>query len=605
MPRQLLVPLTAALAALATQAGPAAQTRPVDPIRYTLRFPAPHTHYVEIEADVPTGRRPEIELMMAVWTPGSYLIREYARHVERVSAAAPDGRPLAVTKTRKNRWRIQTGGAPSVRVAYRVYGREMSVRTNWIDADLAMLNGAPTFLTIAGDTRRPHEVRLELPAAWAATATALAPASGSPHHYVAADFDELVDSPIVAGNPAIYRFEVSGVPHQLVNVGEAGVWNGPASARDVEAIVRTTTAFWGVVPYERYVFLNMITEAGGGLEHKNSTLLMTSRWRTRARKDYLGWLALVAHEFFHAWNVKRLRPAALGPFDYENEVYTEDLWISEGFTDYYGDLLVRRAGLSTDEEYLKELSTLVRTLQTTPGRLVQPASLSSFDAWIRQYRPDENSPNVSISYYTKGAVVAFLLDAHIRRATSGARSLDDVMRLAYRRHAGARGFASQEFRQAASEVAGTDLGSWFAHAVDGTGELDYQDALDWFGLRFKGSDEKGREPKAWLGAATKNDAGRLVVTEVRRGTPAYEAGLNVDDEILAIGEFRVRADQLDGRLEKYRPGDRVSLLVARREQLRRIDLTLGADPGDSWQLEVRPDATPEQRARLHTWLGGT
>jgi predicted metalloprotease with PDZ domain len=603
--RHIVLPLTAALSVLAGAAGPAAQTRPVEPIRYTLRFPAPHTHYVEIEADVPTGRRPEVELMMAVWTPGSYLVREYARHVERVTAALPDGRPLAVAKTRKNRWRIQTQGASSIRVAYRVYGREMSVRTNWIDADMAMLNGAPTFLTLAGDARRPHEVRLELPAAWAASATALAPApGGAPHHYVAADFDELVDSPIVAGNPSTYRFEVAGTPHELVNVGEAGVWDGPTSARDVEAIVRATTAFWGVVPYERYVFLNMITEAGGGLEHKNSTLLMTSRWRTRTRRDYLGWLALVAHEFFHAWNVKRLRPAALGPFDYENEVYTEDLWISEGFTDYYGDLLVRRAGLSTDEEYLKELSALVRALQTTPGRLVQPASLASFDAWIRQYRPDENSPNVSISYYTKGAVVAFLLDAHIRRATSGARSLDDVMRLAYRRHAGARGFASQEFRQTASEVAGADLSAWFAHAVDGTGELDYRDALDWFGLRFKGPDDKGREAKAWLGAGTKNDAGRLVVTEVRRGTPAHEAGLNVDDEILAIDEFRVRADQLEARLEKYRPGDRVSLLVARRDQLRRIEATLGADPGDPWQLEVSPDATPDQRARLRAWLGG-
>jgi hypothetical protein len=178
--RHIVLPLAAALSVLAGAAGPAAQTRPVEPIRYTLRFPAPHTHYVEIEADVPTGRRPEVELMMAVWTPGSYLVREYARHVERVTAALPDGRPLAVAKTRKNRWRIQTQGASSIRVAYRVYGREMSVRTNWIDADMAMLNGAPTFLTLAGDARRPHEVRLELPAAWAASATALAPAPAGP-----------------------------------------------------------------------------------------------------------------------------------------------------------------------------------------------------------------------------------------------------------------------------------------------------------------------------------------------------------------------------------------------------------------------------------------
>jgi predicted metalloprotease with PDZ domain len=286
--------------------------------------------------------------------------------------------------------------------------------------------------------------------------------------------------------------------------------------------------------------------------------------------------------------VKRLRPIELGPFDYQNEVHTRSLWISEGFTDYYGELLVQRAGLSTREEYLEGLSNQIEALQTTPGRLVQSAEAASFDAWIRQYRPDENSPNVSISYYTKGAVIAFLLDARIRKATSGAKTLDDVMRGAYEKYSGARGFTPEEFRQVAEQVSGVNLQRFWETAVEGTTELDYSEALDVFGLRFKAVDppKPDKPAKSWLGASTRNDDGRLVVSQVRRGTTGYEAGLNVDDEILAIDGYRVRADRLDARLEQYRPGDKVTILVARREQLMKLELTLAAEPPKSWRLEA-------------------
>ncbi len=267
---------------------------------------------------------------------------------------------------------MQTGGAPSVTVRYRVYGREMSVRTNFIEADFALINGAATFLTLADDTGpRPHEVALTLPAAWKTTMTGLpAAADGLAHHYRAADFDTLVDSPIVAGNPAVYEFAVKGKPHFLVNVGEGGVWDGPRSAADAQKIVETQAAFWGHLPYDKYVFINMITEGTGGLEHRNSTVLMTSRWRTRTRRGYVDWLSLVSHEFFHAWNVKRLRPVELGPFEYERENYTKTLWVAEGLTDYYADLLAVRAGVITPEESLGALSETIASLQTTPGRLV-------------------------------------------------------------------------------------------------------------------------------------------------------------------------------------------------------------------------------------------
>jgi predicted metalloprotease with PDZ domain len=578
-----------------------ADAQSLSPIVYTLRFPAPQTHYVEIDASVPTDGRPEIEVMMAVWAPGSYLVREFARHVEDLRAESPGGERLAVARTRKNRWSIATRGAASVTVGYRLYCREMSVRTNWVEARFALLNGAATFVTLVDGHARPHEVRVELPPEWKTTASPLSPAPGGlPHRYLAADFDTLVDSPLLAGNPAIYEFTAGGVPHRLVNEGEGGVWDGPRSARDVQTIVETNLRFWGSLPYPRYVFFNLITESGGGLEHKDSTVMMTSRWRTGTRKDYVGWLGLVSHEYFHAWNVKRMRPAELGPFDYEQEVHTTNLWIAEGFTDYYDGLMLRRSGLSTRDEYLEQLSNSIRDLQSTPGRLVSSASQSSFDAWIRQYRPDENSPNVSISYYTKGAVVAFLLDAHIRAVTSGTKSLDEVMRLAFARYSGDRGYTQAQFRQVASEVAGTDLSDWFAAAVDSTVELSFDEALEWFGLRFRKVEP--RADKGWIGATTRTDNGRLVVSQVRRGTPAFDAGLNVDDEILAIDEYRVRPDQLDSRLEQYRPGQAVSLLVSRRERLLRLDVTLGEERPRGWSLETLPDATPEQQARLKAWL---
>ncbi len=598
LPRLLVV-----LVLMTHAAAAHAQTAP-EPIRYTLSFPAPQTHYVEVTAIVPTGRRADVDLMMAVWTPGSYLVREYSRHVEAVTATGPDGRALDVDKSKKNHWRVTTGGAPSITLKYRVYCREMSVRTNWVESDFALINGAPTFITLADLAPRPHEIVINPAAGWKRSVTALPEMGGGDHRYRAPDYDTLVDSPMVVGNPSVYDFEVDGKKHQLVDVGEGGVFDGARAAKDLESIVKEDRRLWGFLPYDRYVFFNMITEAGGGLEHKSSTVLMTNRWSTRTRRAYLSWLELASHEYFHAWNVKRLRPAELGPFDYENENITRSLWVAEGFTDYYAGLQVHRAGLSTRDEYLEGLSNAIEGLQTTPGRLVQSAAMASFDAWIRFYRPDENSSNASVSYYTKGAVIALLLDAKIRKATNGAKSLDDVMRTEYQKFSGPKGYTPDDFRAVAEQVAGINLKPFWASAVESTSELDYTETLDTYGLRFKPEPPKAAPGKPWLGISTRNDNGRLVVTNVQRGSPADVAGINVDDEILAIDDFRVRADRLENRLEQYKPGDKVSALVARREELVRIGVTFGTEPPKGWRVEVRPDATDTQRHLLDGWSRG-
>jgi predicted metalloprotease with PDZ domain len=581
--------------------------QPLEPIRYTLSFSAPQTHYVEIDAVIPTDGQPQVDLMMAVWTPGSYLVREFERHVEAVTALGAGGARLPLEKTRKNRWRITTNGARTVSLRYRVYCREMSVRTNWVDDQFALINGAPTFITLVDQRARAHEVRLQLPAGWSRSLSGMPAASPEPNHYRAADYDTLVDSPIVAGNPAVYDFTVQGKPHHLVNIGEVGLWDGARAAQDLAKVVQKTADLWANLPYDRYLFFNIIGAPANGIEHKNSTVLNTDRMSTRTRGAYLGWLGLASHEYFHTWNVKRLRPIELGPFDYENEVYTKGLWFAEGVTDYYGDLQVHRAGLSTREEYLSDLSNQISGLQTTPGRLVQPVETASYDAWIEYYRPDENSVNTSISYYVKGAVIGFLLDARIRRATDGARSLDDLMRLMYQRHSGARGFTPQDLRAAALEVAGPaardDLQRWLARALETTDELEYSEALDLLGLRFRPASDNRR---AWLGLNTRVDNGRTIVTQIRRGTPAFEAGFNVDDEIVAIDDIRVPAGQLDTRIGQFQPGNKVSVLITRRDLERRLNVTLGTEPPQPpqpWSLEIKQDGSAQQRTRLEAWLG--
>src|SRR5262249_48695817 len=319
--RRSLAPL-----ALLILGAAAASAQPLAPIRYTVRFTAAQTNYLEVEAFVPTDGRASLEMLMAVWTPGSYLVREYERNVEDVKAF--DGATaLTIDKTQKNRWRSATDGAREVRLTYRVYSHEMTVRNNWVEADFAMMNGAPTFMTIASDVARPdagpdgpaytwsrkpvarvHDVALELPAAWKTSITGMLGApDGRPHHYVAADFDTLVDSPIIAGNPVVHAFTAAGKPHVLVDVaaGDAdAVFDGARAARDLQRIVETDVAFWGSLPYDKYVFFNVLT-GSGGLEHKNSVMMMASQWATGTRDKYVEWLDLASHEYFHLWNVKR------------------------------------------------------------------------------------------------------------------------------------------------------------------------------------------------------------------------------------------------------------------------------------------------------------
>lgn len=455
-----------------------------EPITYTVRFPTPDKHLADVEARYPTDGRATIDLMMPVWTPGFYRVENYAGQVQNLSAKTPDGQSLKVEQPKKNRWTIQTGGAKTVVVSYQLKCESRSVTTNWVGDDLLVLNGGAAFPTLVESEKRPHDVRLELPAKWKQSMTGLDPApDGKPNHYRAADFDTLVDSPIVAGNPDVHTFDVDGTKHFVVNVGEITGWDGKRAAADLEKVVREHNRMWGFLPFKRYLFLCVFRRGGGGLEHLNSTLVTCSATGMRTPGAYLGWLNFISHEYFHAYNAKRLRPVELGPFDYEKEPRTSGLWVAEGLTVYYDTLVTTRAGLGTTKDYLARLSGNIDKLQKSPGRLKQTLEESSLDVWTSSFS-GIGSSDKTVSYYVKGPVVGFLLDAKVRKATNGAKSLDDVMKLAYKRYGGEKGFTAEQFRKTAEEVAGVDLQKWFQSALASTDELDYAEALDWFGLRF-------------------------------------------------------------------------------------------------------------------------
>ena len=471
----------------------AADAQSAGRIAYTLRVPAPDSGTLDVTARIPTGGRDSVVLMLPIWSPGFYRVEDYAGKIQAISATGPGGDTLALRRwpAPGNRWTVRTSGAPVVTVTYRLVADGHSVTTDWVGPALGVVCGPATFITLADMARRSYEVTLVPPAVWPRAATGLAPAPGGrSDRWIAPDYDDLVDEPIVAGDLSVHAFDVRGHRFELVDVGQPAAWDGARAAADLARMVRANDLVWRDLPFRRYVFLDVFRRGGGGLEHKNSTLL-TAFDRAATPEGYRRWLEFVAHEYVHAFNVKRLRPVELGPFDYEREPHTASLWEAEGVTTYLADLALARANLSTPEQFLADISEQIADLQSEPGRLVQTVAQSSLDVWSNSFS-GINADSSTVSYYVKGAVLGFLLDATVRHASGGRRSLDDVMRVAYRRYGGARGYTPGQFAAVAGEVAGADLTAWFRRAVDSTAELDYGEALDWFGLRFGDPAASGR-----------------------------------------------------------------------------------------------------------------
>jgi predicted metalloprotease with PDZ domain len=568
-------------------------------IVHRLAIPAPQNHFVEVEA-VLAGEFPaELVLFMPVWAPGSYLVREYARHVERLSVEAP----AQVTKIRKNAWRVEPRGAARVVVRYRVYANELTVRTSHVDETHAFLVGAGIFLGIEGHLDAGARVELEAPPAWR-VATSLKAVEGG---FEARDFDTLVDSPIALGTHREERFTVLGVPHRYSIWPADGVPERKLSqlVKDTATLLeKEASLFGGAFPYDAYeLLLHISPRARGGLEHRASAALIAAPASFTSRAGYLDVLSLVAHEVFHAWNVKRIRPAGLTPYRYEEECYTRLLWWFEGATSYYDWRVLALAGVCTVEEYLDHLAGELAYLDGTPGRLVQALEETSFDAWIKLYRPDENSTNSTVSYYRKGEVVCALLDLEMRARTSGRVTLDHVLAHLWTEYGARERPVPEDGMQAIFEhVAGVPLGDLFDAWIRSAAELDPTASLARVGLTLERS-SRAEAPACSLGVRVRTEGGRGIVASVTRDSAAARAGIDAGDELLGVGGARVDGANVEATLRGRAAGDAVEVLVARDGRLLTRRATLDPARLDVVKLVASREALPAARTAFRAWLG--
>ena len=597
-------------------------------ISFTIAMPRPHTHLFEIDVAIKRGPNSTVpateQLVMPVWTPGSYLIREFERNVQDFASSDAGGQALKWEKINKTTWRITTGGAREWHARYQVYANELSVRTSELNSSHAFWNNANLLMYLDGFLKSPSTVRVLTPDVWK-VATGLPGVPGQRNTFRAENFDVLYDSPFEASNFKSILFNVKGIPHRIVIDGE-GNYDPERMRRDVQKIVETQVELMGgEIPYRDYTFiLHLRNNAGGGLEHANSTALGYPRFGFRIRTgdrstsaapittggfepDYRGFLSLVSHEFFHLWNVKRIRPDALGPFDYTQENYTKLLWVAEGVTDYYADVTLRRAGLITEGDFLAATARSIQSLQNTPGRLEQSVEDSSFDTWIKFYRADENSINSQVSYYDKGAILGLLLDLEIRKRSNGAKSLDDVMRYLYSEFfKKERNYTPADFQKASEQMAGSSLEEFFAKYVRNTEELDYNAALAAAGLRLDtGITRVDGKPveRVFFGADLTQDEDRLIVRRVYAGSPAYEQGLNAGDQIVAIDNMRVTRDFFNARIAEKKPGDLINLTIFRSDDLSTLLIKLGGRAEGTYRITALPAQTELQKQIYRAWLG--
>ncbi len=581
--------------------------------------PALHLFDVTLTIAKPAAEGQQVSL--PAWIPGSYMIREFARNIVSISASC-DGRKVRLTKLDKHSWRA----APckgELQIQYQVYAWDLSVRAAHLDQTHGFFNGTSVFLKVQGKEALPHIVDIQPPegeayARWR-VATSLPEHKARRHRfgtYIASDYDELIDHPVEMGEFELIRFDAHGVPHEMAITGRVPKLDKVRLANDLKKICEVQIAFFEpsskAAPMERYVFLTLaVGEGYGGLEHRSSTALICARndlpviGQADMSDAYRSFLGLCSHEYFHTWNVKRIKPAVFAPYDLSEENYTTLLWLFEGFTSYYDDLMLLRSGVIDSGAYLKLIEKTINNVQRGSGRLKQSIAESSFDAWTKYYRQDENAPNAIVSYYAKGSLVALLLDLVIRRDTHGRRSLDDVMRALWRRYGrdfystkGGRGVTEQDVETLFDEITGLTLKSVFDQAVRGTRDLPLAEVFAAFGIDMADR-RKALAPS--MAVRTQRDGSHCKLGAVHEGGAAHKAGLSAGDLLVAIDGLRVTSGNLDGLLQRYRVGDKIAVHAFRRDELMQCELTLESDAAPQFTLEPREKPVAGVKLRKN-WL---
>jgi predicted metalloprotease with PDZ domain len=587
------------------------------PIRYSIVPKQPAAHLFEVTVTVtdpdPAGQR----FMLPVWIPGSYMVREFARNIVTLRAVNEAGRKVRVEKIDKHTWQAApVNGALTLR--YEVYAWDMSVRAAHLDDTTGFFNGTSVFLVPQGHEDAPCVVDIQKPAGAAyrtwRVATALSEGRGTKRYgfgeYTAQNYDELADHPVTLGEFTLATFKAHGVPHDIVIAGRVVSLDMARLAADLKRICEAQIALFEPkskkAPMDRYVFMTQAVSDGyGGLEHRASTALICNRGdlpvegRPQTTEGYRTYLGLCSHEYFHTWNVKRIKPAAFAPYDLTQENYTSLLWLFEGFTSYYDDLILVRSGLITPEEYFAMLGKVVGGVLRGSGRLKQTVAESSFDSWVKYYRQDENAPNAIVSYYTKGSLVALSFDLAIRAQTSNRKSLDDVMRLLWQRfgrdfyRGKPVGVAEDEVEALFAEATGAELGALFEQAVRSTRDLPLAELLEPFGVSLAPEADRGAKPS--LGARVRGGAD-CTLAAVHDGSAAQKAGLSAGDVLIAIDGLRVTGGNLDALLSRYLPGDKVEVHAFRRDELRTAQVKLDGPEVARYTLAVT-----DKRSAARNW----
>jgi predicted metalloprotease with PDZ domain len=594
------------------------------PIRYSIVPKQPAAHLFEVTVTVtdpdPSGQR----FMLPVWIPGSYMVREFARNIVTLRAFSDAGRKVRIEKTDKQTWQAApVSGALTLR--YEVYAWDLSVRAAHLDDTTGFFNGTSVFLAAVGHEEAQCVVDIQKPGgadyrSWR-VATALPEGRGTKRYgfgeYRAQNYDELVDHPVTLGEFALTTFKAHGVPHDIVIAGRVVSLDMARLAADLKRICEAQIALFEPkskkAPVDRYVFMTQAVSDGyGGLEHRASTALICNRTdlpvegRPQATEGYRTYLGLCSHEYFHTWNVKRIKPAAFAPYDLTRENHTSLLWLFEGFTSYYDDLILVRSGLVSQDEYLGMVGKVVGGVLRGSGRLKQTVAESSFDSWVKYYRQDENASNAIVSYYTKGSLVALAFDLTIRAQTSNRKSLDDVMRLLWQRfgrdfyRGKPVGVEEGEIEAIFAEATGAELGALFEHAVRSTRDLPLETLLEPFGITLAPEPDKNAKPS--LGARVRGGAD-CTLAVVHDGSPAQKAGLSAGDVLVAIDGLRVTGSNLDTLLSRYLPGAKVEVHAFRRDELRAAQVRLDGPEVARYTLSVTDKRTAARNWR-ERWLAG-
>ena len=566
-------------------------------VQYAISFPEPWTHYAQVELRLSGLKKDFTTVEMAAWTPGSYMIRDYAGLVESVEAFSTDGQEIKIQKTAKDRWQIQHGKSTVVVLRYQVYCSELSPRSSYIDREHAALVPAALILYPVSYTG-PFELVIKPFKEWTTISTALAANSQDPWILLAKNLDELLDSPIEIGTHKPLKIQAGGVDHDFVMQGP-GNYDTSQVKSDVAAIINECTELFGHNPNTEFLFiLNNTDNSYGGLEHLASTNMIYRRWGYAPPSTYEVFLGLISHEYLHVWNGKRIRPIELSQFDYGQEMFTRSLWIVEGFTSYYDDLILRRAGLITEASYLAVAESNLNTALNRPGDAVQSVAESSFDAWIKYYKGNENSSNSTVSYYNKGSVIAMALDLDILASTAGFKRLDDVMRELYPRYREHPevGYSEAEFKAIVEEIIGRDMTDFFDRYVYGTAPMDFKPYFERIGVTL--SDPGMDYPSLVFGASVDQSN---KITRVVRDQPASKGCLQAGDEILSVSGYRFSGD-LKVELGRIRDGESMEILVSRDKRILSMTVRPEKIGRHDFRLSIASNATEQQLQLYRKWL---